>query len=1029
MQRIPLRLATRIAGVSLALLALATIRAQADPLPPPHLGYGVNVRLNVDRAQGLGFEWLKLYEADYLFPSPNDFPAEAATYHILYRVKAEGWPASIENYVEHIRQVVQAGKTKNVKAYEIGNEPNIKPMWGEQTVSPENYARLLCRVYPEIKAIDPAAIVVSAGIAPVGRQPVKNWAVVMDDHVYVQRMFDAMRTEFPKRWPCFDAFGFHPQGYPYPPEISYAELQQQHPGDNENGFHFRASEYYHALMEGYGIGDRQIWATEFGYLRDPITNPWDFTSPPWPNYGWCNDSRYAPGFADSFSWMKITEQQQADYLVRAYQYADAYMPWMGVLFLYNIDWNNQGWECDHVKFFSIYKAVTGKADADPLSRVKSQAFAALAHMPKRSAYTNTPALAVEPASLTFLAERTSPGVQTGAIQIDNLNPLTPMTWTAQIDPAAALQPGVTPLNGVNAATLTVQVDSATFATSGTYTGAINISANPTTSGSPAAIGVKLIVADELNRVYLPVVSRNYTAPTPIPPPGAVTTKFGLDFISSAESPAANIRYQHASTLKATINRWPFYWYNIERDPIGQPGQFTWSTHDANVIADINRGLTVNAILMGTPVQFSGASAADAVYPQVGQGWKIEAGEISPQASDGVDGTPADPPPGLYLSVFNDGTDTPGSGKTINPSNRWARFVNAVVNRYKPGGALAQQQGWGNTQGVTLWEVWNEPDLNFFFNGAPADYARLLKVAYLAGKHADPNAQIMFGGMAHFEKPNWLRDVLNVVATYPDRQANGWFFDIVASHNYHWAWRTFSFLFGDQQTLASFGITGKKLWLNETGVHVCNDAPGPNCFDNEGRPSAYRASMGEQAAFLIQTMTFAVWMNTDAVVWYQLYDDSGNGCGGYDAPGLVRNEANAPCYPQTGSPRPAYDAYKMVTQYFAGLSPYWRRRPTENQELVALQNPKTGERVIAMWARDYVNETVTLTATASSALLVYPNGATQTITPVNGSYTIALPAATNRNAGTADGKALDGKSPIGGMPRILIEHDPAIAVTP
>jgi hypothetical protein len=60
-------------------------------------------------------------------------------------------------------------------------------------------------------------------------------------------------------------------------------------------------------------------------------------------------------------------------------------------------------------------------------------------------------------------------------------------------------------------------------------------------------------------------------------------------------------------------------------------------------------------------------------------------------------------------------------------------------------------------------------------------------------------------------------------------------------------------------------------------------------------------------------------------------------------------------------------------------------PTYTAELVALQNPHTGERVVAMWARDNLTMTVTLTATAPSAVLVYPNGLTQTLIAVNGFY--------------------------------------------
>ncbi len=640
-----------------------------------------------------------------------------------------------------------------------------------------------------------------------------------------------------------------------------------------------------------------------------------------------------------------------------------------------------------------------------------------------STAASTPTLSAQPGAITFTAHISFPAILTRTIQIYNVNPGAPLTWTAAVDPSGAVQPLVSPISGVNTATLTVQIATLPFTFTGAYTGAIGISAEPTTTlGSPITIGVSLVLTDRFNGVYMPLVGKNYNPATP-PPPLITTTRFGLNFISSAEARAAEIRYQRAAGVRAAINRWPFYWNRIEQNPLTQPGVFSWAWQDENTINDVNHGLTIDAILIGTPVQFGGARAsANSKYPQVGQGWKLQAGELSSPSIAGMNGTPADPPPGLNLSVFGDGTDIPGPGKSINPDNRWARFVYAAVNRYKPGGVLAQQQGWSDGQGIRVWEVWNEPDLGLFFNGTPTDYARLLKVAFLAARHADPHAHILFGGLANFEKPNWLHDTLSVIDTYPDRYANEWFFDSVAVHNYAWAWRTFYDLFRARVKLDAFGLTDKTLWLNETGVPVCDDPPGPSCADPANR--TFRAAPQEQAAFVIQAATFAVWLKTEAMLVFQLYDDFGNVCPGIDAFGLVRNVPDAPCNPGDGAPRPAYIAYQVVTRYFSGVSPYWRRRPTVDQELVALRNPETGERVIAMWARDYFTETAVITATADSAVLVYPDGVTETITPVNGVYTITLPMATNTNTPTTDGKA-----PIGGMPRMLIEFDPGSAIIP
>jgi hypothetical protein len=629
----------------------------------------------------------------------------------------------------------------------------------------------------------------------------------------------------------------------------------------------------------------------------------------------------------------------------------------------------------------------------------------------------TAGLSVQPDTITFLAEAGAPGVQTRTVQIAGDDTGAPMTWTIGVDPAGALQPTVSPTSGAGAATITVRIDSSPFVAIGAYTGAFSVSS---TLGGPATVGVRLIVADSVRRVYVPLVAKDFTPPPPPPPPRPTTTQFGFNFISSAEARSDEARYQRARDAGAGVNRWPFYWDRIEQNPLTQPGVFSWAWQDENTINDINHGLLIDGILLGIPPGLSTGAAQDAPVPRVGQARQFGPGARVAER-EGV-ASVASVPLGLYLSVFSDGTDTPGPGKSINPNNRWARFAHAAAERYRPGGILAQQQGWTNGEGIRVWEVWNEPDLNLFFTGTYTDYARLLKVASLAARHADPYAQILFGGLANFEKPTWLSDTLGVINTYPDRQANGWFFDSVAVHNYAWAWQTFYNVYRARLTLDRFGLTSKSLWLNETGVAICDDFPGPSCTDPLNR--TYRANRDEQAAYLIQTATFAVWLKAEAMTYFQLYDDYGNGWCGIEAYGVLRNVPGAGCNASDGSPRPAYAAYQVVTRYLAGVTPYWRRRPTVNQEIIALQNAKTGERVIAMWARDYVSETTAITATAASALMVFPDGSTETIFPVGGWYTLTLPAATNRNTPTTDGKA-----PIGGMPRILVERDPAIPIIP
>ena len=217
--------------------------------------------------------------------------------------------------------------------------------------------------------------------------------------------------------------------------------------------------------------------------------------------------------------------------------------------------------------------------------------------------------------------------------------------------------------------------------------------------------------------------------------------------------------------------------------------------------------------------------------------------------------------------FTDGTDTPGAGKTINPNNKWARFVNLTVNRYKPGGILAQASGWQNWQGITHWAMWNEPDLMMFWNASLPDYARLLKVGYLSAKHADPNAQVIFGAMANnYDHLNYYNEVMGIYDNDPLAMSQNYFHDIFATHSYFNAWQSWYHVYRARNTLSSRGLD-KPIWLDEMGVAAWNDYPGP-VWDGG---SYYRATLDEQANYLVQSTLFALYAGADGIFPFQLYD--------------------------------------------------------------------------------------------------------------------------------------------------------------
>ncbi len=674
----------------------------------------------------------------------------------------------------------------------------------------------------------------------------------------------------------------------------------------------------------------------------------------------------------------------------------------------------------HIHWRRVVAAVLGATMAVGLLLITTETITYAKHTPPEraiAAISANPVLTITPDALTFQVEWITPTIQTQTLHIANLQAGTVVTWSIAISPSEQVQPIVTPISGTHDATVTVQIDLNTITSTGAYHGALIVTAEPTTtSGVPFTVPIHVIVITPTYRIYLPLVAQNFTLISkPLVP------SMGLAFVSSAEDLASGARYQRATDSGGQLNRRPMYWPNIETDAIDQPRVFDWSKQDANIAADIDHGLKVLPILMLTPIGLDTGGSRSAPAPQVGDGLRAMLNDTTVHRPS-IPASVTTPPQGLYLGVFSDGGDELGPGKSINLDNRWAVFVNAAVNRYKPGGVLAHAHNWNNGQGISHWEIWNEEDLDHFFSGSPTDYARLLKVAYLAATQADPQATIVMGGLAQYAKPHWLNDVLDVIATDPMSITYHGFMDAMAAHNYLWAWQTFGYLYQNRVQLNARGLSSVKLWLTETGVPACDDPPGPDCTDPQNR--WYRASPVEQSAFLIQSATYAAWLKAQTFIWFQLYDDCGNACG-IDAFGLVRNDNTL---------RPVYQTYQLAVDQLANLQPYWRDRRTitatnwisGNQEILAFKRPASGERIVMMWTRYYTDDTALLAATAPSATLFFPDGTDQIIYPISGTYAISLPLATNRNLlGTIDGAAPDGSAPIGGSPRILVELDPAV----
>jgi len=475
-------------------------------------------------------------------------------------------------------------------------------------------------------------------------------------------------------------------------------------------------------------------------------------------------------------------------------------------------------------------------------------------------------------------------------------------------------------------------------------------------------------------------------------------RLGITFIGFIDGNMGADRYRRALILGAGWNRWPLYWDRVEK----QPGSYDWSAYDRLVAADIRNGLRSNAILLGRPAFWQdGHSVAN-----------------------------------LFTPIFADGSDSAGHDVPINLNNPWAQYVHYAVTRYRPGGVLAQHNDFGAGEGIRAWEVWNEPDVAQFWSGGSEAYARLLKVAAIVIKTVDPEASVIFGGLLYAQDQGFLSQVLRRFQSDPLSVRYNWFFDVMALHAYDDPWRSGWLTKVAQDTLKSYNLT-RPIWVNETGVSVWNDYPGPVWAYSPDQRNRL-ATAQQQAHFLIMSAAFAWSKGVEVVMYHQLYDDCGNYPAGTDFPphhgelcangacygdafGIYRNPRAAHCFsqhPLANTPRPVAQAFRLLAEVFGrgDFAPLSLTGLKEASTAITFQRG-SGERIHVLWNNTTAPLSYRIKAASANATLYLMNGETMTLPAVDGAYVIELKPATDYYFPDLES---DRSSAIGGEPVILVE---------
>jgi hypothetical protein len=279
---------------------------------------------------------------------------------------------------------------------------------------------------------------------------------------------------------------------------------------------------------------------------------------------------------------------------------------------------------------------------------------------------------------------------------------------------------------------------------------------------------------------------------------------------------------------------------------------------------------------------------------------------------------------------------------------------------------------------------------------------LLKTANLAAHAANTNVKIVFAGTTYWSdilegRKLFLERVLDQGAQDPDAAANGFFFDAVDIHIYSSPYQIFTIPGAYRDALQHFGLS-KPIWVSEMNVVPWNDPA------SKVPHGGFRATVDEQAAYMIQAVAMARAANVERAAVYKMVD--GTIIRG-EPFGLTRND---------GSTRPAYLAFQTALRY-VDVPGYVSFETRGGADVVVIDGGK--HKVTVAWN----------TRPTPMDLTIGPTGTTATQVSKTGDSTpLALPTDPNQPnyvfhlAGATDNT--DDANPndyiVGGDPVILIE---------
>jgi polysaccharide biosynthesis protein PslG len=267
--------------------------------------YGLHLLVRLDQPP----DWA-LVETD----SPGQPPFDLMAYERFVRAVAERYQGQVAGYI-------------------IWNEPNLALEWADRPPDPAGYVALLRAGHRAVTSGDPAAQVISAGLAPTNT----NNDLAMDDRRFLEEMYHHGAANF------FHVLGAHAYGFGLPPDEPF--LDPTEADSDLAGLVFARLPLLRQIMVRHSDQRKPVYVTEMGWTVEGVAHS---------------------------GWQGVTPEQQAEYLIDSIHMAEQQWPWLALMTVWNVGGENdpewQGYsllEPDGMPR-PAYRALQERLDADSI---------------------------------------------------------------------------------------------------------------------------------------------------------------------------------------------------------------------------------------------------------------------------------------------------------------------------------------------------------------------------------------------------------------------------------------------------------------------------------------------------------------------------------------------------------------------------------------------------------------------------------------------------------------------------------------